>query len=206
MLETARGRFPKDRQALDVQAELLIRQKKFADEARALLDGPGSSSATGSSSGWPARTLAVAGAGRRSSRPSTSWPGASRPSRGGPPAAADRAGRRAGPPAGPARAPPAAWSRLVEEEPESFEPRLQLFDLALQSGDGKQAEEQIRAVAKLDEQFGQFCRAQFLAWQAQGRRRAGAKEKLRGEARGLLTELKAAPPGLVPGPAGPGRG
>ena len=62
-----------------------------------------------------------------------------------------------------------------------MQPRLQLFDLALQSGDAKQAEEQIREIAKLDEQFGLFCRAQFLAWQAHGaadpprRRSCGAR-------------------------------
>ena len=87
-----------------------------------------------------------------------------------------------------------AWSRLVEEEPESLEPRLQLLDLALEAGDGKQAEVQIRAIAKLDVSFAQFCRARYLAWQARGARDAAAKRKLLTEARELLTDLTARRP------------
>ena len=96
-----------------------------------------------------------------------------------------------------------ALTRLVEEEPESIKPRIQLFDLALQSKQPEAAEAQVRAIAKLDEQVGLFCRAKLLISQAQGAA-AGAREKLWGQARGLLNELKAAPPGLVPDPPGPG--
>ena len=87
-----------------------------------------------------------------------------------------------------------AWSRLAEEEPESLQPRLQLFELALRAGDAKQAEAQIRAVEKLDEQFARLWRALYLTWQARAAADAGAKAKLRVEARGLLTELKARRP------------
>ena len=86
------------------------------------------------------------------------------------------------------------WSRLAEEEPESLQPRVQLFDLALRAGDAKQAEAQIRAVEKLDEQFARLWRALYLTWQARAAGDAGTKAtkaKLRVEARGLLTELKA---------------
>jgi tetratricopeptide (TPR) repeat protein len=87
-----------------------------------------------------------------------------------------------------------ALSRLVEEEPESLQPRLQLFELALQSGDAKQAEGRIRGIEQLDEQFGRFCRAEYLAWQARGATDAAAKDRAWAEARGLLTELKARRP------------
>ena len=58
----------------------------------------------------------------------------------------------------------------------------------------RQAEAQVRAIEKLDEQFAQFCRAQYLAWQARGAGDAATKAKLRVTARGLLTELKARRP------------
>jgi tetratricopeptide (TPR) repeat protein len=82
-----------------------------------------------------------------------------------------------------------AWSRLAEEEPEGLGPHLQLFELALQTGQEKEAEGRIGVIEKLDEQFGQFCRAQFLAWKAQNAEVA-ARDKLRTEARGLLIGLK----------------
>ena len=80
-----------------------------------------------------------------------------------------------------------ALTRLVEEEPESIKPRIQLFDLALQSKQPEAAEAQVRAIAKLDEQVGLFCRAKLLISQAQGAA-AGAREKLWGQARGLLND------------------
>jgi tetratricopeptide (TPR) repeat protein len=93
-----------------------------------------------------------------------------------------------------------ALSRLVEEEPENLPSRLQLFELAMQSGDAKRAEGQIRGIERLDEQFGRFCRAGYLAWQARGTTDAAAKGRARAEARGLLTEIKARRPDWPRGP------
>ena len=83
-----------------------------------------------------------------------------------------------------------AWSRLAEDEPESLQPRQQLFELALRSGDAKQAEAQIQAVKKLDEQVAELWRALYLSWQARTATDPATKAKLRADARGLLTELK----------------
>ncbi len=83
-----------------------------------------------------------------------------------------------------------ALSRLVEEEPESLQSRLRLFELALQAGDEKRAEGQIQGVERLDEQLGRFCRAEYLARQARHATDAAARRRARAEARGLLTELK----------------
>ena len=63
-----------------------------------------------------------------------------------------------------------AWARLAAEDPENLLPRLQLFDLALQAGDAKKAEEQIRKVGELAEDYVYLCRAQLLAWQGARRR------------------------------------
>ena len=153
-----------------MQVEVLVQRKEFAaarallDEARQKLGDQVNLRLAAHGSRSPITTP-------RSSRPSTTWPGASRPSR----------GRTAGKLltelatdlgalkdlAGAAR----VWSRLAEEEPESLQPRVQLFDLALRAGDAKQAEAQIRAVEKLDEQFARLWRALYLTWQARARRR-----------------------------------
>jgi cellulose synthase operon protein C len=76
-------------------------------------------------------------------------------------------------------------------------PRLQLFDLAVQAKDDKQAEARVREIAGLDEQFGRYCRAELLAWRARtatGPDAATMKEKARAEARGLLDDLKVSRP------------
>ena len=179
LLETARGRFPKHPGPWTAQADILIRQKKL-DEAQGVLDEARQQLGDRVDLRLLRARLAVA--------------------RGGPqvvPALNELAGdiepfsredrrrlltelaselARQQDLAGAAR----AWSRLVEQEPERLMPRLQLFDLALQTKDREQAEAQIQAIAKLDEQFGQFCRAQFLIWQAQGAADGGGE----GEAAG----------------------
>jgi cellulose synthase operon protein C len=86
------------------------------------------------------------------------------------------------------------WTQLAADEPQTMRPRLQLFEMALQKGDTKQAEQRIQEIEKLDEQSGHFCRAQYLFWQSRNTNDAAAKEKARTEARVLLTELKARRP------------
>lgn len=79
------------------------------------------------------------------------------------------------------------YSRLVELEPESLQPKLQLLELALRSKDYRLAETQIDAIGKLDSEFGQYCRATYLIWQAP---EAADPAKLRRDARKLLDDLK----------------
>src|SRR5262249_11352661 len=90
----------------------------------------------------------------------------------------------------------AAWAELAREESQSLQPHLQLFNLALQAGDGKRAEEQIAEVGKIDEQYAHLCRAQFLVWQARNEE-AAVKQKARDEARGILNELRVRRPDLA---------
>lgn len=85
----------------------------------------------------------------------------------------------------------AALLQLASDEPQSLPLRLQLLELALQSGDGKLAEEQVRKIEELDEQSGHLYRAEYLAWQARRATDPAAKEKARAAARGILTELRA---------------
>lgn len=85
----------------------------------------------------------------------------------------------------------AALEQLTRDEPQNLQPRIQLFELALQSGDAKRAEEQLRQIEHLDETSGQLHRGQYLAWKARGATDPVARRKGREEARGLLTELRA---------------
>lgn len=91
----------------------------------------------------------------------------------------------------------AAWTQLAEYEPQNLQPRLQLFELALQSNDAKQAEEHLQKIEKLDEQSGYLNRAVYLAWKARAATDPAARQKGRDEARGLLTELRARRPDMV---------
>jgi cellulose synthase operon protein C len=189
VLETARVKFPKHPGPWTAQADILIRQKKY-DDARAMLDRAGQQFGDRVDLRLLRARLVVA--------------------RGGPQVVAalneqaqgiesfSREDRRKlltelaaelarqQDLAGATR----AWSRLVELEPERLLPRFQLFDLAIQSKDPEQAAAQIEAIAKLDEQFGQFCRAQLLIWQSKGAADPVDKEKKRATARALLGELK----------------
>ncbi len=80
--------------------------------------------------------------------------------------------------------------RLVELEHDSLQPRLMLFDLTLQTKDRAKAEAQLAAITERDPQFGQYCRARYLTWQASAAPDSAAREKLRQDARGLLNDLK----------------
>jgi cellulose synthase operon protein C len=193
VLETARGRFPKHPGPWIAQADILIRQKKL-DEAQGVLDRARQQLGDRVDLRLLRARLAVARGGLQV------VPALNELARGIEPFSREDRRRlltdlafelaRQQDLAGAAQ----AWSRLVEQEPERLMPRFQLFDLALQTKNREQAEGQIRAITKLDEQFGQFCRAQFLVWQAQGEAEAAAKEKIRGEARVLLSDLKARRP------------
>jgi cellulose synthase operon protein C len=188
-LRTIRSAFPKDPRPWTVQAELLIRQKKFP-EAQAQLDQAQRqlgdrvelrlarvllASVRGGSQAVPA--LNELGRGlesfsredrRRLLTVLAAELGRQRDLKGA----------------------AAAWEQLAREEAQSMQPRLQLFELAMQSGDAERAEEQIREVEKLDQQYGYLCRSQYLVWRARAATDPAAKEKARGEARGLLSELR----------------
>lgn len=81
-------------------------------------------------------------------------------------------------------------ARLVQDEPESVQHRLRLFEMASQSKDWDQAENQLKAITQLDRQFGQFCRAQLLIAQARETTDIAVRDKDRHDARQLLFELK----------------
>ena len=85
----------------------------------------------------------------------------------------------------------AAWKQLADVEPQSLQPPLNLFDLAIQVGDAELAEQRVRDVAKIDDQFGELCRAQLLAWKARNAKDADARSRFRSEARSILVNLKA---------------
>ena len=97
-----------------------------------------------------------------------------------------------------------AWARLATEDPENLLPHLQLFDLALQAGDAKKAEEQIQKVGELSEDYGYLCRAQLLAWQV--RTAADLRRQGGGAGQGPRPPHRAedAAPGLVEGADGHG--
>ena len=203
LLETARGRFPKHPGPWTAQADILIRQKKFGRGAGGAGRGPAATGRPGRPPLLRAR-LAVARGGPQV------VPALNELARDIEPFSREDRRRlltelafelaRQQDLAGAAR----AWSRLVEQEPQSLMPRFQLFDLALQTKDGEQAEAQIQAIAKLDEQFGQFCRAQFLAWQAQGEAEAAEEGEAAGRGPRPADRPEGPPPGLAPGPPGPG--
>ncbi len=193
LLQTARGRFPKHPGPWTAQADILIRQKKL-DEAQGVLDEARQQLGDRVDLRLIRARLAVARGGPQV------VPALNELARDIEPFSREDRRRlltelafelaRQQDLAGAAR----AWSRLAEQEPERLMPRFQLFDLALQTKDREQAKAQIQAIARLDEQFGQFCQARFLVWQAQGEAEAAKKEKMRGDARVLLTDLKARRP------------
>ena len=89
------------------------------------------------------------------------------------------------------------WSQLAEEDPQDIDARLHLFDLAIQAADTAGVEKQIEAVDKIDGLYGRFCRAEYLIWQAgrpDGTVDKVEKERLRTDARALLTDLKSRRP------------
>lgn len=187
-LEAVRKRFPKDARAWLVRADQLTRQGKF-DEAQGVLRGAGDQlgdrvdlrlarARLAEARGGPQVVAALNDLTRDIER-------FSREDRRGLLRALAEALARQRDLEGATR----SMSRLVEEEPESLLPRIRLFELAMQSGDAKRADGQIQGIEELDEQFGRFCRAEYLVWQARGATDA-AKARGRAEARGILTELK----------------
>ena len=206
-LETARAQFPKDPRPWTARAELLIRQGKFDErsQARALLDRARQQlgdrvelrlarmrlvASRGGPQVVPALNELARGleAFSREDRRRLLT------------ALAAELGRQQD-----LEGATGAWARLVEEEPESLQPRLQLFDLALQAGDGKQAEEQIRKVEQARRAL-RLVSAGPSSWP--GRRApptAAAKEEAAGRGPRPPDRAEDAAPGLVEGPAGPGR-
>jgi cellulose synthase operon protein C len=85
-------------------------------------------------------------------------------------------------------------TRLVELEHQSLQPQLQLFDLALQSKDRARAETQLAVIDGLDPEFGRYCHARYLTWQASNATDKDAREKFRRDARAMLNELKSRRP------------
>ena len=85
------------------------------------------------------------------------------------------------------------WSQLAEQDSQDLDARLHLFDLAIQDSDRARVEKQIEAIDKIDGLYGRFCRAEYLIWQAgqpDGTVGKAEKERLRTDARALLTDLK----------------
>ncbi len=82
------------------------------------------------------------------------------------------------------------WSRLAELDPESLDPRLNLFALALQSADRAKIEKEIESIGKLDPLHGRYCQVDYLIWQAGRSEDKADRERLRTDARALLTDLK----------------
>jgi tetratricopeptide (TPR) repeat protein len=91
----------------------------------------------------------------------------------------------------------AVLAQLARDEPQNLQPQLRLFELALQSGDAKQAEEQLGEIERRDRDSGHLSRAAYLAWKARGATDPAARQKARDEARGLLTELRTQHPDQV---------
>ena len=87
------------------------------------------------------------------------------------------------------------WSRLAEQEPNDFNVRLKLLDLAFQIADSNEIDKNIKQLEQMEgnDGFLSGCwQVRYLIWQAE---RATAKElqdalRLRTKARFLLTELK----------------
>jgi tetratricopeptide (TPR) repeat protein/Flp pilus assembly protein TadD len=92
------------------------------------------------------------------------------------------------------------WSRLAELDPEVLDPHLRLFDLALQAADTARITQQIEAIEKIDPLHGLYCQADYLIWQAARAEDKAVKERLRTDARALLTELKTRRPDWAPLP------
>ena len=82
------------------------------------------------------------------------------------------------------------WSRLAEQDPEVLDPHLRLLELALETADTTKIAQQIAAIEKIDPLHGRYCQADYLIWQAGRATDKAEKEKLRTDARALLTELK----------------
>ena len=92
------------------------------------------------------------------------------------------------------------WSRMVEQDPEDLDPHLRLFDLALQTADTAKIAQQIEAIKKIDSSHGQYCQADYLIWQAGRAEDKAQRERLRTDARALLTDLKTKRPDWAPIP------
>ena len=92
------------------------------------------------------------------------------------------------------------WSRLAELDPESLDPRLQLFALALEAADTAKITRQIEAIEKIDSMHGRYCQVEYLIWQAGRAEDKAERERLRTDARALLTELKTHRPDWAPIP------
>ncbi len=92
-------------------------------------------------------------------------------------------------------------SRWVEQDPDDVETRLNLFDLALQTADQKQAEHWMKQIQKLEGAAGSsgtLCEVLYLTWRAE---RASEKdrleaERLRSQARAILSTLESRRPDL----------
>ncbi len=90
------------------------------------------------------------------------------------------------------------WSRLAELDPEALDSHLQLFGLALQTADTAKITQQIEAIEKIDPLHGHYCQADYLIWQAGRAEDKAERERLRTDARALLTELKTRRPDWAP--------
>lgn len=90
-----------------------------------------------------------------------------------------------------------AWERLAREDPENLQPRLRLFELAIEAGDADRAEARIRAIEPLDIEFARLCESHLLAWRARRDTDPAARRKLRDQARGLLNELRVRRPDMA---------
>jgi tetratricopeptide (TPR) repeat protein len=88
------------------------------------------------------------------------------------------------------------WSRLAEQEPNDLDLRLNLLDLAFQTGKSEEIDQTIKQIERIegnDGSLGPICQVQYLIWQAE---RAVEKEpqearRLRNRARILLNDLVA---------------
>jgi hypothetical protein len=88
------------------------------------------------------------------------------------------------------------WSRLAEQEPNDFDLRLTLLDLAFQTANSDEIDKNIKRIEEMEGSeglLGRYCQVRYLIWQAQ---RAGDKDpqkaealRLRTKARVLLNEL-----------------
>ena len=200
VLDTARGKYPMDFRPWILEAQFRMQQKKVG-EARSLLDRADKQFGDRVELRLARADLVVNQGGPQVIPALSELTGRIDAFSRGPPDAAERHGRPAGAPAGPAGR-PRALTRLVEEEPESIKPRIQLFDLALQSKQPEAAE-----AGPGDRQAGRAGRP-VLPGQVADLAGARCRGRREGEAVGPgprpAERPEAAPPGLVPDPPGPG--
>ena len=86
------------------------------------------------------------------------------------------------------------WSRLAEQEPNDFDLRLKLLDVAFRNADSKEIARNIKQIEQMEGNEGflsRCCQVRYLIWQAE---QAAAKEpqealRLRTKARVLLDDL-----------------